>query len=76
MANLTITVDEEVLRKARMRALAQGTSVNAILAEYLESYADLQARQEQTTRSLLQLARKAKSGRGRRRWSRDELYER
>jgi hypothetical protein len=76
MANLTITIDEEVLRKARMRALAQGTSVNAILAEYLEAYADLQARQEEATRSLLRLSRKAKSGSARRRWTRDELHER
>ena len=76
MANLTITIDEDVLRKARMRALAQGTSVNAILAEYLESYADLQARQEEATKSLLRLSRKANSGRGRHRWTRDELHER
>ena len=76
MANLTITIDEEVLKKARMRALAQGTSVNAILAEYLESYADLSARQEEATRALLSLSRKARSARGRRRWTRDELHER
>jgi hypothetical protein len=76
MANLTITVDEEVLRKARMRALAQGTSVNAILAEYLEAYADQQARQQEATRSLLAMSRKATSGRGGRRWTRDELHER
>jgi hypothetical protein len=76
MANLTITVDEEVLKKARMRALAQGTSVNAILAEYLEAYADQQARQQEATRSLLTMSRKATSGRGGRRWTRDELHER
>jgi hypothetical protein len=76
MANLTITVDEEVLRKARMRALAQGTSVNAILAEYLEAYADQQARQQEATRILLAMSRKTTSGRGGRRWTRDELHER
>ncbi|MFC2144525.1 hypothetical protein ACFLQM_02430, partial [Acidobacteriota bacterium] len=37
--NLTITVDDEVLRRARIRALSQGTSVNAVLREFLESYA-------------------------------------
>ncbi len=37
--NLTITVDDEVLRRARIRALSQGTSVNAVLREVLESYA-------------------------------------
>jgi plasmid stability protein len=76
MANLTITLDEEVLKKARMRALAQGTSVNAILAEYLESYADQQTRQKEAIRALLAMSRKSKSGKGGRRWTRDELYER
>ena len=37
--NLTITVDDDVLRRARIRALEQGTSVNAVLREFLESYA-------------------------------------
>jgi plasmid stability protein len=36
MSNLTITIDEETLRRARIRALEQGTSVNALLRDYLE----------------------------------------
>ena len=31
--NLTITVDDELLRRARIRAVTQGTSVNAILRD-------------------------------------------
>ena len=76
MANLTITVDEEVLRQARIRALAQGKSVNSILAEYLRSYADLHAAQEDATRTLIRLSTRSKSARGGRRWTRDELHER
>ena len=38
MANLTITVDEEVLRRARIRALELNTSVNAVLREYLDEF--------------------------------------
>ncbi|TDJ07174.1 MAG: MerR family transcriptional regulator, partial [Deltaproteobacteria bacterium] len=38
MANLTISIDEEVLKLARIKALKQGTSVNAVLRDYLESY--------------------------------------
>lgn len=40
MANLTITVDEDVLRRARIRALERHESVNAYLARTLERYAD------------------------------------
>ncbi len=35
MANLTITVDEETLRRARIRAIQEGTSVNHYLAQQL-----------------------------------------
>lgn len=84
MANLTITVDDEVLKRARIRALEQGTSVNAILAGYLRAYAGEDEAQVRATRALLALAEqntreggveRAKQ-RGKRRWTRDELHER
>jgi post-segregation antitoxin (ccd killing protein) len=40
MPNLTITVDSETLRRARVRAVQRGESVNAMLAEALRRYAD------------------------------------
>ena len=83
MANLTITVDEDVLRQARIRAIEQGKSVNAILAEYLRSYADRRTAQVDATQTLIGLSRKSTSARGGRRWTRDgrrwtrdELHER
>lgn len=33
MANITIAVDREALKRARIRAIEEGTSVNAILGE-------------------------------------------
>ena len=60
MANLTITVAEETLRRARIKALEEGTSVNALLARRLEEYAgetgDLHARQLASLRALDRLA--------------------
>jgi plasmid stability protein len=84
MANLTITVDDEVLKRARIRALEQGTSVNAILAEQLRVYAGEDEAQLRATRSLLALAEENSrsggedraAGRKGRRWRRDELHER
>lgn len=38
MANLTITVDPETLKKARIKAIQEGTSVNKVLGEYLTVY--------------------------------------
>lgn len=38
--NLTISVDPEVLKQARIRAIEEGTSVNAVLRERLTLYAN------------------------------------
>jgi hypothetical protein len=60
MTNLTITVDEGTLKRARMRALEEDTSVNAVLREYLEEYAG--GRREQIERVLPPLKLPARSG--------------
>ena len=73
--NLTITVDDEVLRRARIRALSQGTSVNALLREFLESYAGSNVETD-ARNSLAEMAREstASSGPGGRTWTRNEVY--
>lgn len=37
MKNLTVTVADDVYRAARIRAAEQGTSVSALVSEYLRS---------------------------------------
>lgn len=74
MANLTITVDEDVLRRARIRALQRNESVNRYLAETLERYAGGSV--DEAVEELLTLARgfttgHVGEGRG---WTRDELH--
>lgn len=73
--NLTITVDDELLRRARMRALAQGTSVNAVLRDFLASYAGSEVEGSARAR-LAELARgsSASSGSQGRTWAREDLY--
>jgi plasmid stability protein len=39
MTNLTISLDETVIRKARIRAIQEGTSVSAKVREFLSRYA-------------------------------------
>ncbi len=77
MANLTITIDERVLKRARMRALERGTSVNAVLREYLERYAGGGGTAD-ALGAFAALARnsEASSGADGRTWSRDELHDR
>ena len=75
MSSLTITVDEETLKKARIRALTEGTSVNEVLGRFLESYAGVKAKQVAALREVIEIARQSKSRQLGKRWTRDELYE-
>jgi hypothetical protein len=77
MANLTLTIDTEVLKRARMRALERDTSVNALVRKYLEDLAGQGAALDPIA-GLLELARRSNAGSGPagRTWTRDELYER
>lgn len=76
MANLTIALDDEILRRARVKALRQGTSVNALLRESLIQYAATRSAQEQAAKRFLELAAKSMARRGARRFTRDELHAR
>jgi hypothetical protein len=76
MANLTITVPVQILKSARRRALEQGTSVNAVLRDYLSQFAGTQSAQAEAAERVLELSRTARSGRGKDKWTRDDLHER
>jgi hypothetical protein len=80
MANLTLSVEDDVLKKARFRALERGTSVNQLVRQYLTKLAgDERAergRREALIAEIDALARKVRGGTGGRKWKREELYER
>lgn len=71
MANLTITVDEDTLKRARIKALERGESVNAYLGEMLRRYA---GEGNNVMASLAELSDVYESGSGGRTWSREDLY--
>ena len=77
MANLTLTIDEDLLRRARIRALERGTSVNAVVREFLEGYAGSERETSalQARGALADRAR-ASSGPGGRSWTRDGIHDR
>ena len=77
MANLTTTVDEQVLKKARMRALGEDTSVNAVLREYLEDYSGLRRERLEAGQRILEMSRNSSMGSGGQGLpKREELYDR
>ncbi|MGH3146633.1 MAG: hypothetical protein ACRDTR_12625 [Rubrobacter sp.] len=76
MTNLTITVEEQTLKRARMRALEEDTSVNALLRKYLEEYSGVRQERREAARKILQLARDSGAGSGGEGLpKREELYE-
>lgn len=77
MANLTITIEDHVLKRARLRALEMDTSVNALVRNYLRNLIGIDASSE----SLAQFAEMAQnsvhgSGSNGRQWERNDLYDR
>lgn len=77
MSNLTITIDGELLRRARIRALEHGTSVNALVRAYLEAFAGAEEARAAIGEfvAIAQTAHSRSGGRGRE-WTREDLHER
>ncbi|MGV9857282.1 hypothetical protein ACWDTD_01380 [Gordonia sp. NPDC003425] len=78
MANLTITVDDEVLKRARVRAVERGESVNQYLAQRLVEYADADAassRRRRAAAHFVSLSRELSGSSDGTGWTRDELYD-
>lgn len=76
MTNLTLTIDEETVKRARIRALEQGTSVNAVVRKFLECYAGVED-ERRALRRFVEIAEGSGAGaRGEgRAWTREDLYE-
>ncbi len=74
-ANLTLQLDAEVIRRARVVAARRGTSVSALAAVQLTELVDREERVEQARVRAEAILKKA-TPRGGRSWTRDELHDR
>lgn len=73
--NITLSVDDEVIERARKLASARGTSVNQMVRDYLESL--VRPAGHDTFGDDLRRLTSAGKGRSKRwRFNRDELHER
>lgn len=75
MANLTLSLDDELLQKAREAALRENTSVNALVREYLKQYVNARERRLRALDALDAVAERTDSA-SEERWSRESLHER
>ena len=76
MTNVTLSIDENDLKQARILALQEGTSLNAVIRDYVKTYIGQTKRYQQVTDRILQHAESAPFELGEKRWTRDDLYER
>ncbi len=77
MGNLTLSIDDQLLKRARIRALEQDTSVNSLVRDYLEKMVADRPRPS-GMKDFVVWAKSvhASSGPEGRTWTRDDLYER
>jgi hypothetical protein len=73
--NLTVQLDEETIRQAKVLAARRGTSISGLVARELEELVAKDARYEQARQRAVEIMA-ASIPRGGRTWRRDQLYER
>jgi hypothetical protein len=72
-SNVTVQLDAEDIRRAKVVAAKRGTSVSALLARQIRELADQDERYEAARRRALELMDRAKPHGGRN-WTREDLY--
>lgn len=77
MSNLTITADDDLIRRARRKAAEEGTSLSAVMGEYLKAYVGPQDAAS-VLREMFEIADLADSSVGEAgiTGTRDDLYDR
>ena len=75
MANLTLSIDDDLLQRAREAALRERTSVDVLVREYLERYVDARQRRFESLDILDALSARSTS-QSASAWTRDEINTR
>jgi hypothetical protein len=75
MRNITLAIDEEVLRRARIYAAERDTTVNALVREYLKDLVAQDDRAAEARRRLVKMSEESEARMGSWKWSREEIYE-
>jgi len=72
--NLTLSIDEDLLDKARVLAAMKRTSVNEMVREFLQRAVEQEKQHDEATENLLRLARESEADFGPGPFVRDEIY--
>ena len=74
--NITLSVEESVLKEVRRIAVEKDTTVNGLVRRYLHELAGEKRKREKARRNLLRLLPKMRAKVGRIDWTREELHAR
>lgn len=74
--NVTVSIPEATYRQARIRAAEQGTSVSALVADYLRSLSEDDAEFARLRELQRRVGRQVRSFSAQGRLSRDEVHDR
>lgn len=77
MANLTLSIDKNLLKRARLLALEHDTTVNAMIRDFLEREVSKYNKSAESSIEVLEkLFSETQVPLGKITWTRDELHER
>ena len=75
MKNITLAMDEDVLRAVRRYAAKHDTTVNALVRDYLRRLTDFEEKAAKAREELVELANKSEARMGSWKWNREDAYE-
>ena len=77
MPNITLTVDEEIIKKVRKYAIDRNTTMTALVRDYLKSVADMdEISKDIAVNRLKESFTRYGRNMGEKRWKREDLYDR
>ena len=76
MKNVTLAIDESLLREARRIAADRSTTLNAMIREFLQELAERESQAAIARKKIVELCRASQASVGEKTWTRDDLHER
>ena len=76
MSNITLSLEKEDIKQARVLALQQGSSLNAVVRQFIKDYIANNRGYQQVTERILQQANHTQFSSEGKKWTRADLYER
>ena len=76
MRKITLSIEAEDLKQARAKASQNGTSLNAVIRDFIKRYINRDTHYQQLTERFLKHTDNVNELEGGRDWTREELYHR